>query len=214
MAVTRAAAKRIWNARAERHLRAQEELLRVLKQAIKDLSADYELRQVASVHGELKEFDSFYDKAIRYEKKGRVATAPECFEKIGDIVRARVTCQTLSDVERMQKLLQENDELLRGAVKVFDVKDRTGTGYRAVHLNTAINVAEGNGRVAVPCEIQLHTSLQLAWSFYTHKDFYKGEELPPLIRELMIQLSDLLNVADHVADHLIREVERLQSEDE
>jgi ppGpp synthetase/RelA/SpoT-type nucleotidyltranferase len=169
------------------------------------------LRPVASVTGEMKTFKSFADKALRYQDEGRADTTAACFAEIGDIVRARVTCQTLSDVERLRTLLGENQAILVGGAKIFDFKDRTSTGYRALHLNAHVEVPEGNHRVAVPCEVQIHTSLQYAWGLYTHKDFYKGDDVPGLVRELMIQLSDLLHVADHVADELIREVERIRA---
>lgn len=212
MAVSKAAVSKIWNQRAERHRRAQEELLRVVNEAITDLAAQYKLRPVASVSGKQKEFVSFYDKALKYETEGRVESAKDCFKEIGDIVRARVICQTLSDVDRLRKLFDENKSILVGGATVFDVKDRTATGYRAVHVNAFVEVNEAGGRVAVPCEIQLHTSLQSAWGMYTHKDFYKGDDVPPLVRELMLQLSDLLHVADNVADELILEVERARAE--
>lgn len=200
--------RQIWDARERRHRRAQEELLRIVTQAIEDLSVRHKLRPVASVEGESKKWASFRDKARRYEADGRVSCADDCYDVIKDIVRARVTCQTLSDVKRMQALLDESPAFLPDQ-RAWEVKDRTETGYRAVHVNATVDVTEGTGTVAVQCELQIQTALQLAWGMYTHKDFYKGAELPVVVREIMIQLSDLLSVADHVADELIREVEHI-----
>lgn len=211
--IHKSAVRRIWNAREDRHKRAQRNLLNVLQDAITDLAADYELRPVASVSGQPKQFNAFFEKAESFAADGRVKDAKDCFVQIGDIVRARVVCQTLADVDRMQRLLEDNkDGFFVENSTVFDLKDRTSTGYRAIHLNAYVDVVESGAPVAVQCEVQLQTALQYAWGLYTHKDFYKGDDIPELVRELMIQLSDLLSVADNVADELIREVERVRSE--
>jgi ppGpp synthetase/RelA/SpoT-type nucleotidyltranferase len=200
--------RQTWDARKRRHRRAQKELLRIVRQAIEDLSSRHKLRPVASVGGKPKKWGSFRDKAVRFAEEGRVFDSADCYDEIRDIVRARVICQTLSDVKRMQDLLDESPAFLPDE-RGWNVKDRTKTGYRAVHVNATVDVTEGTETVAVPCELQIQTALQLAWGMYTHKDFYKGADLPNVVREIMIQLSDMLSVADHVADELIREVEAL-----
>lgn len=207
MAVTKAALRRRWNTLEARHVRAQETLLRVLEEALRDLGDDYNLRPLASISGEMKTFEAFVRKALRFEADERVCNTDECFEEIRDVVRARVTCQTLSDVERVRQMIRDNDVMSVKREKDFDVKARTSTGYRALHINAFVETSLGGKSDPVACEVQVQTSLQYAWGLFTHSDFYKGDEVPPLVRDLMIQLSDLLHVADCVADQLIREVE-------
>ena len=127
-----------------------------------------------------------------------------------DLARARIICQTVADAERVARLMQAQDDVLftNSTVQVHAPSpDAPSTGYRAIHLDLEIDAPVKGAPVATPCELQIVTALQYAWGLYTHKDFYKTESVPPLVAELMRELSDLLNVADKVAGHLIREVE-------
>lgn len=205
MALTKSSLKKKWNEEEARYERAQEELGRVVQDAIDDLSADYQVRPVPFIGGDLKDFESFYLKACRYRDAGRATTAPECFKEIKDIARVRVICQTLDDAERIRRLLEDNDDLL--VVREAEVHEGDERGYRGIHLEVEVDARVGAARLATSCEIQIQTALQFAWGLYTHKEIYKGAEVPDVVRELMIQLSDLLNVADRVAGTLIDEVE-------
>lgn len=204
MPLSKSALSNMWNRRLDLHDQAQEDLVRALNRVIRALAQDYELRQVAAVQGDRKDFESFYSKAVDLETKGEVTNCASCFERIGDIVRARVVCQTLTDVRRMERLIIETQAI---TPRMIDVK-QTDTGYRAVHIDAIINVPDPVEPVGVKCEVQLQTSLQLGWGWFTHKDFYKGGTIPPLVGKLMVELSSLLAVADKVADELILEIHR------
>jgi ppGpp synthetase/RelA/SpoT-type nucleotidyltranferase len=172
---------------------------------IEDLGSSYEVRPVPFIAGKRKEFDSFYKKACGYREKDRVTSADDCFHEIRDIARARVICQTLEDANGIRRLLEENEALIvRGDAQIHEGDER---GYRGVHLDVEVNATVGGAPVATMCEVQIQTALQFAWSLYTHKDFYKGGYVPPYVRELMAELSDLLHVADKVAGTLIKAVE-------
>lgn len=208
MAATKAALRKKWNGLEDRNKRAQKELLRVLELAIEDFAETYQMRPIASLAGKMKTWESFCDKALRFQDEGRANSASECFSQIGDIVRARVTCQTLADVHRLRAMLEHKKSIVLGAPVFDDKESGTKTGYRGLHLNAFVAVQDGDDLVKVPCEVQIHTALQSAWSLYTHGDFYKGAGVPPLVGDLMKQLSDLLYVADGLADRLLREVQR------
>jgi len=177
----------------------------VLREVIADLSSNYKVRPVPFIDGERKTFGSFLDKAIRYEEEGRVSKSSECFEQIKDIARARVICQTLEDVARIKRMLEDNEAMaVTGEAQIYEGSER---GYRGVHLEVQVNAIVDGQPVATTCEVQLQTAVQFAWALFTHRDFYKGGEVPPYVRELMEELSDLLHVADEVAGTLIRAVE-------
>ena len=205
MTVTKSALRRAWNGRVGRYDRAQNELLRVVSEVIADLSPQYDVRPVPFIDGSRKGFESFYEKACRYEREGRVEDAGDCFREIKDIARVRIICQTLPDSKQIERLLEENDAIH----VVGPIQRHTGAerGYRGVHIEVDVDALDGGKLVATTCEIQIHTAVQFAWSLYTHKDFYKGGDVTPVVGELMAELSDLLNVADNVAGTLIRAVE-------
>lgn len=206
MGVTKSALSRGWKEKLSQYERAQVELLKVLGDVITDLSSEYKVRPVPFIDGRQKTFDSFYLKACRYELEHRVANVSECFQEIKDIARARVICQTLTDVEQIKQLLEENDAMnVVGEAQIHDGADR---GYRGIHLEVEVNATVGGSPVATTCEVQIQTAVQFAWSLFTHKDFYKGGEVPEYVQELMAELSDLLHVADRVAGTLIKAVEQ------
>lgn len=206
MSFSKASLRRGWNEKLNQYDRAQEELLRILSLVIDDLAASYEVRPVPFIDGKRKEFDSFYKKACGYRDGKRVSKVGDCFSQIKDIARARVICQTLDDAAGIQRLLEENEALLvSGEAQVHAGDER---GYRGVHLEVEVNATVSGAQIATTCEVQIQTALQFAWSLYTHKDFYKGGYVPPYVRELMVELSDLLHVADKLAGTLIRAVEK------
>ena len=205
MAVTKSALSRGWREKDSQYGRAQAELVRVLREVIADLSTEYKVRPVPFIDGRQKTFESFYVKSHRYELEGRVSRVSECFREIKDIARARVICQTLMDVERLKRLLEDNEAMnVVGEAQIYDGAER---GYRGVHLEVQVNANVGGVPVATTCEVQLQTAVQFAWALFTHKDFYKGGEVPDHVKELMEELSDLLHVADKVAGTLIKTIE-------
>lgn len=211
MGVTKSALSRGWKERSQQYERAQVELVRVLDDVISDLSSEYHVRPVPFIDGKQKTFESFYGKACRYENEKRVSSASDCFSEIRDIARARIICQTLTDVDQIKQLLERNEAMnVTGEAQVHQGRER---GYRGVHLEAEVNATVGGKPVATTCEVQIQTAVQFAWSLFTHKDFYKGGDVPDYVRELMAELSDLLHIADRVAGTLIKTVEQRSLED-
>lgn len=208
MALTRKALKQYYTREHARYERASINLLATVESLLKDFGAERGIRyETTRVEKHVKEFQSFYNKARRWEKEGRVSSVEECFEKIYDIARARIVCQTVDDAERIVRLFEEQDELYyKRKVEEHPSGTKSWTGYRAVHIDLEIDTPLRGHPVATPCELQVMTALQYAWGLYTHTN-YKARTAPPLVSTLMRELSDLLNVADRIAGQLIREAE-------
>jgi ppGpp synthetase/RelA/SpoT-type nucleotidyltranferase len=210
MPVTRATLRRHYRAQYLRFERAQDNLTQIINSVLEDLGPSQNIRPTPLVEHSVKEFVSFWEKAQEFEREGRVSCADDCFVEIHDLARARVICQTIGDAERIRRLMEERDNILFTNAKVQVHAPGPGvvsSGYRAIHLDLEIDAPFMGKQVATPCELQVVTALQYAWGLYTHKDFYKSENVPPLVGDLMSELSNLLNVADQVAGHLIKEVE-------
>jgi ppGpp synthetase/RelA/SpoT-type nucleotidyltranferase len=210
MALRRATVRNHYRRQHARFERTQVKLVEIVRSVLQDLGPARGVRPAPLVESNMKEFSSFWAKAQRLESEGRVSCAADCFAEIHDLARARIICQTVADAERIKWLMVERENVLFTNAKVQVHAPALGarsTGYRAIHLDLELDAPVDGKLVATPCELQVVTALQYAWGLYTHKDFYKGEQVPPLVRDLMRELSDLLSVADQVASHLIREVE-------
>jgi ppGpp synthetase/RelA/SpoT-type nucleotidyltranferase len=210
MPISQRTVHRRYRQQLPRFERARYNLVSIIESVLDDLGPANDIHPVPLVESSIKEFSAFWDKAQRFEQEQRVARAEDCFTEIHDLARARVICQTVADAERIGRLMLERDNILftNTCMEVHTpTQSTTSSGYRAIHLDMEIDAPVDGRPVATPCELQIVTALQYAWGLYTHKDFYKGERVPPLVGELMRELSDLLNVADKFAGHLIREVE-------
>jgi ppGpp synthetase/RelA/SpoT-type nucleotidyltranferase len=208
MALSRKTLELHYTREQRRYRRASTNLLTTIEALLEDLGPARGIHQEARVENHVKEFGSFYAKARKWEREGRVHSVGDCFEKIYDIARARVVCQTVDDAERIVRLLEEQDRLYyKRKVEEHPGASKSWTGYRAVHIDLEIDTPVGGNMVATPCEVQVMTALQYAWGLYTRTN-YKERNAPPLVATLMRELSDLLNVADRFAGHLIREAEK------
>jgi putative GTP pyrophosphokinase len=208
MAFSRQALRRRYKREYQRYERARANLEATVTSVLQDMAPTHGIRPVPLVESSVKEFDSFYEKACRFELDGRVASVEDCFREIRDIARVRIICQTVDDVQRITWLLEEQEHVLSPIKEMEAHSPAPDTGYRAIHLNLEVDAQMGPSLLATPCELQIMTTLQYAWGLYTHSDFYKGENVPPLVATLMRELSDLLHVADRFAGHLISEVEK------
>lgn len=213
MGISKSALQRRYKLEHDRYERAAQNLLSVLNWLLADLAPQHRIRPVPIVQACVKEFDSFYAKALRLAGEGRVACVEDCMREIGDLARARLVCQTVDDSERLVGLISEQQaHLLYNGVESETHSHTESTGYRATHLKLEVDVQVGGRTLATPCELQIVTALQYAWGLYTHDHFYKASSPPAtLVGTLMRELSDLLHVADRFAGHLIREAEAAQT---
>jgi ppGpp synthetase/RelA/SpoT-type nucleotidyltranferase len=212
MPISRTNLRRHYREQLPRFARATQNLHTLIDSLVEDLGHRQGIRSPPAVQSSTKEFPSFWDKAQKLEREERVTCVADCFVEIHDIARARVICQTVTDAERIRQLIREQDKVALTSKHERVHAPRSGeasTGYRAIHIDMEIDAICKGESIATPCELQVMTALQYAWGLYTHKDFYKGEGVPPLVAVLMRELSDLLNVADQFAGHLISEVESL-----
>lgn len=197
--------------RKARYERANDQIKGILKAFLDDLSKRYGLREGLQVMGDPKSFESFYKKAT---EKYDCQTVDQAFDEVHDLSRVRVLCHTLDDCYRLLELLQKQNHLFVDPTTIEDfIENPSETGYRAIHLEVTVDVPVGEETVGVPVEVQIRTILEEAWGFYTHGDFYKGENVPPVIAKLMREFSTLLYWADRHAALLVDEVAGLRAQE-
>jgi len=159
------------------------------------------------------EFDDVRAKSLSgLKRKARKFgwSAEDAFIQCGDLVGGRVVCNNVEDVYRFEGLLKESLSVDSGPINRQDYIDKpTKQGYRALHLNIRLNVAETFGYELVPCEIQIRSRLQDSWAKLSHPDIYKQKGLPPDLRDRAKDLSNLLSTADSIASDIRARVQRL-----
>lgn len=110
---------------------------------------------------------------------------PRSWESIRDKVGLRVICSTLSDCRRVDELIQGTPWVLLDR-KVMDGEPKE-LFYPGTHLIVqSESVCDYEGK-PIPCEIQVRTRAQDAWSVVSHKLSYKEDVKPPKVMERMIQ---------------------------
>lgn len=180
---------------------ATQDLKSLLERLLDDLSSNYGVREGTWVEGKAKGFDSFYEKALR----NKCSDKESCLERIRDFARARVVVQTVDDVYRLVKLLDAQEILVLRWETVEDyIKSPKPRGYRSYHIHVGVDVPVGGKKRTIDCELQIRSAIQHAWSNFSHDDFYKGGEIPPVFVEQMGEMSNLLASVDQMAANLIR----------
>jgi putative GTP pyrophosphokinase len=211
MAFDREAARAVYEARASRYERANQQIEVILSDLLDDLGDRYGVRDGFYVMGKPKTFDGFYRKAT---KKYDCDSIEDAFTRVRDLARVRVVCPTLDDCYSLLELLRGQEAVFVDDTKIEDfISTPSPTGYRAIHLEVAIDVTVAGKRIGVPVEIQIRSTLQEAWGHYTHADFYHVDEIPELVGQLMKELSDLLHWSDQHASILVKEIARVRSQE-
>jgi ppGpp synthetase/RelA/SpoT-type nucleotidyltranferase len=172
------------------YIRLIEEVCFSLRKSIKE--------QKIEINGEIqyrvKDFESFYNKIIRYE----IESDP--FDKIRDIAGIRIICLYRSDLEQIGKIISENFEVIETDIKTQRTPS-TEFGYMADHYTVKLSKEYLGPRYddlkSLFCEIQVRTILMDAWDSISHHLDYKQEiDIPTRLRRDFYALSGLFYVAD------------------
>lgn len=193
--------------------------------ALRAIAADRSLftvsqqRRIRVDRGRVKEGARLLAKVQAPKYADRIKSAEDVFEQITDIAGTRITCNTVSDVERIVEGIKRSQTIkfpsripLEKTHEDYIVKPKP-SGYRAVHLLVEVPVPHGTQFVDVICEVQIRTLLQHAWGELTHEDTFKPEvKVPTLVASLSKRLATTLAVLDEIAQDLRDELEKIESD--
>lgn len=126
-----------------------------------------------------------------------------------DLIAGRVVCNNVEDVYRFEELLKERLPAEGPIGRQDHIKTPTPQGYRALHLDFRLNVAEDFGIELLPCEVQIRSRLQDAWAELVHGDVYKQGRLPRDLRDRANDLAKLLATADEIATGIRARAQRV-----
>ena len=124
-------------------------------------------------------------------------------KEVRDLVGFRIVCSNLEDIHRIKELLLSNPRIK----EIPDsVENRTAipteSGYRDFKFCILYDTGDTKYGDMI-CEVQIRTALQDSWAILSHKDIYKEDDnLPEPIKKLSYRLSDLLHVADQIAQDI------------
>lgn len=159
---------------------------------------------------QIKSVDSIIEKMWRDRKK---YTKDNFLEEMEDIIRFRILCNYLVDINTMQKKLPEEmtspsgGYILHSGPKDFINKppEERKKGHRAVHF---VFKTIRNKKVYL-FEVQLMTLLQDAWDKKDHHLVYeyerKNEEVPLDLRMRSYAMSEMLYLADEFFSSLLKQ---------
>ena len=152
------------------------------------------------VEGRVKEYNSFQRKM-----SGKDIDNPE---EIFDLVGLRVICFILSDVRKVNEVIEKNFGVVEKRENTKEV------GYRSVHYIVLVSedrlkLPEYEKFKGLKFEIQIRTILEHAWAEIEHDRNYKSEsELPADLQQGFSQLSKDLQSADERFQKLVDNTEK------
>lgn len=121
-------------------------------------------------------------------------------EKITDFVGIRIICYYEDEIEKIEKVIRANFDVIDKTDKTQKLKDSNTFGYKGIHLDVRLskerlNLDEYKKVSKFSVEIQIRTIIQHAWSSLDHKIIYKNERSPEITRAAE-RLAALFEIAD------------------
>lgn len=169
-----------------------DEALREIYLSVRTLLEEHDF--TPTIKYRVKRFDDYYEKLLRNARKKKRTPV------ITDLLGLRIICPFLEDVERVEKLIGANFEIVEVVRKASGHSFRE-FGYDSVHLLVRLRKIEHAPPLPHTrriCEIQLRTILQDAWAEVEHELVYKSRLSWPneSIRRKLAALNATLTLSD------------------
>ncbi|MEV8254965.1 RelA/SpoT domain-containing protein [Rhodoglobus sp. NPDC076762] len=133
---------------------------------------------------------------------------PRTWDSIQDKVGLRVICSTKSDLKRADSWISKSGfQVLERTVKTGSHDQLYYPGIHYVLVDSAVVDHEST---PIPCEVQLRTRAQDAWSAVSHKLLYKGLIEPPnRIKRVISRLTVVVEMFDDEVHRMMKRRKRL-----
>lgn len=127
-------------------------------------------------------------------------------QEIRDIAGVRVTCSFRSDIYKIQKMLETQED-----IKVLEIKDYfkhpKPNGYRSLHMIIEIPIFLSDRVENIPVEIQIRTIAMDFWASLEHKIFYKyNKDIPQRIVDELKETATIATELDIKMEQLNEEI--------
>ncbi|MHC4394799.1 MAG: GTP pyrophosphokinase [Planctomycetota bacterium] len=170
----------------ERYKKRLPEFKLLMDEGERTLKKATSMIKVHSITSRIKGFDSCLSKVI--DKK-----IEEPFEGIRDFVGLRAVCLFLSDLDRVEKVIDDTFEVIEREDKTNN-SEKDVFGYMGKHFIVKLKAKDKTD--AMPFEIQVRTIAQDAWASVSHHLDYKTNSIPEELKRDFYALSGLFYVAD------------------
>lgn len=126
--------------------------------------------------------------------------------EIQDIAGVRITCSFRSDIYKIKKMLETQED-----IEVLEVKDYfkhpKPNGYRSLHMIIEIPVFLSDRVEYTPVEIQIRTIAMDFWASLEHKIFYKyNKDIPQRIVDELKETATIATELDIKMEQLNKEI--------
>lgn len=174
--------------------------IKQLKTKLDILSDDFDKKHsympIHHISTRLKTFESLIEKAAKYGIEDPINNLDVVRREVLDIAGIRVICNYEEDIEKMSKLLleQEDIELIRMKDYCDSPKE---SGYRSLHMVVSTPVYLVNSKRVVPVELQFRSIVMDAWASLEHELRYKNKGvLDQEIQDQLKQCAETLTDVD------------------
>lgn len=155
--------------------------------------------EISAVTWRAKTLKSFLEKIERKKYD-------DPFEAVTDFAGVRVVCLYLSDIKKIEEIVQQEFEVIEKVDKLTE-KGADKFGYGAIHFIAKIGRGSSGARYDdlkdLVCEIQVRTVLQDAWAIIDHHLVYKNEsDVPTPLQRKLNSLAGLFETADDQFEHI------------
>lgn len=144
----------------------------------------HEYNPIEHVKSRLKTPESILKKIYR---KGYELSLSSIKENIYDIAGIRIICSFESDIYKLRKMLENQEDIQVIMCKDY-IKNPKPNGYRSLHLVLQVPVFMSDRVEKVNVELQIRTIAMDFWASLEHKIYYKYDRDVP--RNLMGQLKE------------------------
>jgi putative GTP pyrophosphokinase len=145
-------------------------------------------------------------------RKGGAGSLKEVRESIKDIAGIRITCSFVSDIYRISRMLQDQDDLEVVSVKDYIMNPKPN-GYKSLHLLVKVPVFMSDRQESVYVEVQIRTIAMDFWASLEHKIFYKfNGTVPQMLLDELKEAADSANALDEKMERLHHEMYRIKTE--
>jgi putative GTP pyrophosphokinase len=145
-------------------------------------------------------------------RKGGAGSLSEVRESIKDIAGIRITCSFVSDIYRISRMLQNQDDLEVVSVKDY-IQNPKPNGYKSLHLLVKVPVFMSDRQEAVYVEVQIRTIAMDFWASLEHKIFYKfNGTVPQMLLDELKEAADTANKLDEKMERLHHEMHQIKTE--
>jgi putative GTP pyrophosphokinase len=171
---------------------------RLISRVIELLQTSIKKDQISAIpESRVKDFDSFYEKILSLNVNDNF------FNAIEDIAGVRFICKYYSDLEKIDKIINEEFNVVRSNRKTL-FKRISEFGYLSDHyivkLKKETTQPSEMDLLDLKCEIQIRTILMHAWDTVSHELAYKKPIIDDETKREFYAISGLLYLADQRFD--------------